>query len=270
MVGLLSASLVGPLLVAPAYAATTKKDTVIKRIKKTDKMTWGVKADTRLMGLMNVENGKIEGLDIDMAKAITKRIDPKAKPVFVQVTSGTRIPLLINGNIDAVIATMSITPERAKIVDFSNKYFKAGQSLLVVKSSKIKNIEDTNHKGVTVIGVAGSTSVENFAKLAPNAKVLALPDYATALTALKAGQGDALTTDNGILAGMAAEDHTLKVVGGTFTNEPYGIAFAKGNPKLVKATNKAIKDMKKDGSYEKIIKKWFGTVPGMNWKELAK
>lgn len=270
VVALMSAVMaVGPIA-GTTVSAATKKNAVYNRIKTTHKITWGVKADTRLMGLMNIKTGQIEGFDIDIAKAVTKKIDAKAKAEFVQVTSGTRIPLLINGNIDAIIATMTITPERAQVVDFSKSYFKAGQSLLVVKGSKIKSVADTNKKGVTVIGVAGANSIANFQKVAPKAKILALPDYATALTALKAGQGDALTTDNGILSGMAAEDKSLKLVGGTFTNEPYGIAFSKNDPKLVKASNRALKEIKEDGTYRKIVKKWFGSVPGMNWKELAK
>ncbi|MCM0583249.1 glutamate ABC transporter substrate-binding protein [Weissella diestrammenae] len=254
----------------PAVHAAKKDNAVINQIERTHVMRWGTKADTRLMGLMDIRSGKIEGFDVDMAKAITKKVDPKAKAEFTQVTSGTRIPLLKNGNIDAIIATMSINPERAKVVDFSKPYFLAGQSLLVEKRSTIKNIQDVNHKGVTVVGVAGSTSVQVISKMAPKADVLALPDYATALSALKAKQGDVLTTDSGIIAGMAEEDHTLKMVGGTFTNEPYGIAIAKDNPKLVKKINHAIDTLHQDGTYAKLIKKWFGNVPGMDWKEMAK
>jgi len=271
IVTVISASLLvaSSVLTVPASAAT-KKNAVLTRIEKKHVMLWGTKADTRLMGLMDIKTGKIQGFDVDMAKALTKIIDPKAKAEFTQVTSGTRIPLLKNGNIDAIIATMSITPERAKVVDFTKPYFLAGQSLLVQKGSKIANIQDVNHKGVTVVGVAGSTSVQTIAKLAPKSEVLALPDYATALSALKAGQGDVLTTDSGIIAGMAEEDKSLKMVGGTFTNEPYGIAFAKDNPELVKKTNAAIDELHKNGTYAKLIKKWFSTVPGMNWKEMAK
>lgn len=250
--------------------ADQHKNQVLNRIENKDKMVWGTKADTSLMGLMNIKTGQVEGFDVDVAKEITRRINPKAKPEFVQVTSGTRIPLLINGNIDAIIATMSITPERAKTVDFSNPYFKAGQSLMVKKSSEIKNINDVNNKSVTVLGVQGSTSVEVIKKRAPQARVLALADYATALSALKAGQGDVLTTDSGILAGMAKDDSSLKLVGGNFTHEPYGIAVKKDNPKLVKQVNQSIQAMQADGTYAKLMKKWFSGVPGMNWKEMAK
>jgi putative glutamine transport system substrate-binding protein len=230
------------------HADNVKNDTY-KRIMKTDRMNWGVKGDTKLMGLMNIKTGKLEGFDVEMAKEITKRVNPDAKVVYTQITSGTRVPMLINGNIDAIIATMSVTPDRQKVVDFSQPYFNAGQSILVKKSSKYHNVKELNTPKARVLAVQGSTSI--------------------ALTALKAGQGDALTTDNGILYGMAAGSKSLEVRGGTFTKEPYGVAMQKQNPKLVKAVDKAIDDIKQDGTYEKMAKKWFGDVKGMDWKELA-
>ncbi|WP_249192623.1 transporter substrate-binding domain-containing protein [Weissella minor] len=252
------------------HAASSDKNETYERIQKTHKMNWGVKGDTKLMGLMNIESGKLEGFDIDMAKEITKRVDPKAKVELTQITSGTRVPMLLNGNIDSIIATMTITPEREKVVDFSEPYFNAGQSLLVKNNSDVKNIKDLDRKGARILGVQGSNSIENVKKFAPKARIVALPDYATALTALQSGQGDALTTDNGILYGMAVDNKGVKVVGGTFTTEPYGIAIDKDNPKLVKAINDAVDDMKSDGTYDKLAKKWFNDVPGMDWKEVAK
>ncbi|MCM0599640.1 glutamate ABC transporter substrate-binding protein [Periweissella fabalis] len=244
------------------------KQNEYKQVKDKQEMIWGVKADTRLFGLMNIKTGKVEGFDVDMAKEITKRIAPNAKPVFVQVTSQTRIPLLKNGNIQAIIATMTGTPERAKIVDFSKPYFNAGQSLLVVKGSKIKSVKDLNHKGITVLGTVGSNSVLNIKKVAPNARVLQLQDYAQALTALKSGQGDALTTDNGILYGMSEQNPNTRVVGGTFTKEPYSVAIDKKQTELKRAINKAIDEIHHDGTYDRLVKKWFSNVPGFDWRTL--
>jgi putative glutamine transport system substrate-binding protein len=276
MIRAISALLALLLVIGVVYLASRPADTSAKtnevydRILKTHKMMWGVKGDTKLMGQMNIKTGKLEGFDVDMAREITKRVDPKAKVQYTQITSGTRIPMLLNGNIDAIAATMTVTPERAKIVDFSKSYFDAGQAIMVKKGSSIRSVADLNHDGARVLAVQGSSSVDNIKKVAPKATVVALQDYATALTALKAGQGDALTTDNGILYGMASGSKNLEVVGGTFTTEPYGIAMDKNNPKLVKAVNKAINEIREDGTYAKLIKKWFSGVQGMDWKELAK
>lgn len=202
---------------------------------------------------------------------MTKKIlGPNGKCVFVPVTSGTRVPLLKNGNIDAIMATMTITPEREKQVDFTHSYFDAGQSLLVKKGSPIKNIHDLNRPGKVVLGVSGSNSVKNVAKHAPKARVLQLSDYAQAMTALKSKQGDALTTDNGILYGMAAENPGYEVVGGNFTKEPYGIAVNKNQARFRNKLNWALKEVEKDGTYNRLLLKWFGNVKGFNYQEMKR
>ncbi|WP_076633122.1 transporter substrate-binding domain-containing protein [Lactiplantibacillus plantarum] len=259
------------VLTACGSRQSLAKQDVLTNDKASKTITWGVKADTKLFGLMDVKDNQIKGFDADIATALTKRVLGKnATAKFVQVTSQTRIPLLKNGNIDAIIATMTITPEREKQVDFTNSYFDAGQSLLVKKGSAIKSVKDLNKSGTKVLGVTGANSVENITKAAPKAKVLELSDYAQAMTALKSGQGVALTTDNGILYGMASQNPGYEVVGGTFTKEPYGIAVNKGQEPLKKALNKALKEIEADGTYNRILKKWFGNVAGFDYKEASR
>ena len=180
------------------------------------------------------------------------------------------MPLLKNGNIDAIMATMTITPEREKQVDFTHSYFDAGQSLLVRKGSPIKNINDLNRRGAIILGVSGSNSVKNVARFAPKARVLQLSDYAQAMTALKSNQGDALTTDNGILYGMAAENPGYEVVGGNFTKEPYGIAVNKNQTRFRNKLNWALREVEKDGTYNRLLLKWFGNVKGFNYQEMKR
>lgn len=259
------------LLTLSACGQSVAKQDVLARDEQSKQITWGVKSDTRLFGLENIRTGKLEGFEIDLAKAMTKKIlGPKGKCVFVPVTSGTRVPLLKNGNIDAIMATMTITPEREKQVDFTHSYFDAGQSLLVKKGSPIKNIHDLNQPGKVVLGVSGSNSVKNVAKHAPKAQVLQLSDYAQAMTALKSKQGDALTTDNGILYGMAAENPGYEVVGGNFTKEPYGIAVNKNQERFRNKLNWALKEVEKDGTYNRLLLKWFGNVKGFNYQEMKR
>ncbi|MEQ6364119.1 transporter substrate-binding domain-containing protein [Lactiplantibacillus plantarum] len=259
------------VLTACGSRQSLAKQDVLTNDKASKTITWGVKADTKLFGLMDVKDNQIKGFDADIATALTKRVLGKnATAKFVQVTSQTRIPLLKNGNIDAIIATMTITPEREKQVDFTNSYFDAGQSLLVKKGSAIKSVKDLNKSDTKVLGVTGANSVENIKKAAPKAKVLELSDYAQAMTALKSGQGVALTTDNGILYGMASQNPGYEVVGGTFTKEPYGIAVNKGQEPLKKALNKALKEIEADGTYNRILKKWFGNVAGFDYKEASR
>ncbi|MDM5212358.1 transporter substrate-binding domain-containing protein [Peribacillus sp. NJ4] len=228
---------------------------VLAQVKEKDKIVFGVKNDTRLFGLKNPSTGDVEGFDIDIAKALAAEIlGDENKVEFKEVTSKTRMALLNNGDIDAIVATMTITEDRKKEVDFTDVYFDAGQSLLVKKGSDIKGIDSL--KGKKVLAVKGSTSSINIREKAPDAQVLEFENYSEAFAALKSGQGDALTTDDSILYGMADEDPNYELVGGTFTDEPYGIAVKKGNAEFVDELNKALKSLKDSGKYDEIHDKW--------------
>lgn len=242
------------LILAGCKGKSVAKENILERSKQTNTIIWGVKYDARLFGMMDIKSSEVKGFDIDIAKAITKEILGKdGKAEFVEVTSKTRIPLLKNGNIDAIIATMTISDERKKQVDFSDVYFDAGQSLLVKKGSPIKNVDDLD-ADTTVLAVKGSTSAVNIRKHAPDAKILELENHAEAFTALQSGQGDAMTTDNAILLGMADENPDYILAGEPFTNEPYGIAINKGQKDFLDAVNKALKDMVANGTMIKFIK----------------
>ncbi|WHY54428.1 transporter substrate-binding domain-containing protein [Peribacillus simplex] len=232
-----------------------KEKDVLAQVKEKDKIVFGVKNDTRLFGLKNPKTGEVEGFDIDIAKALAAEIlGDENKVEFKEVTSKTRMALLNNGDIDAIVATMTITEDRKKEVDFTDVYFDAGQSLLVKKGSDIKGIDSL--KGKKVLAVKGSTSSINIREKAPEAQVLEFENYSEAFAALKSGQGDALTTDDSILYGMADEDPSYELVGGTFTEEPYGIAVKKGNADFVDELNKALKSLKDSGKYDEIHDKW--------------
>ncbi|MFF3024548.1 transporter substrate-binding domain-containing protein [Gottfriedia sp. NPDC057948] len=234
----------------------SKSKDALARIKDDKKIVFGVKYDTRLFGLKNPSTGKVEGFDIDLSKALAKEIfGNDVKPEYIEVTSKTRVGLLNNGKVDAVVATMTINEERKKEVDFTDVYFNAGQSLLVKKGSKVHGLADLK-KGTKVLAVKGSTSAVNIRQKAPDTTVLEFENYAEAFTALKAGKGDALTTDDSILYGMKEEDPSFDLVGGTFTQEPYGIAVKKGNKDLVDALNNALKSLKDSGKYDEIKNKW--------------
>lgn len=238
-----------------------KKSDIYENDKTSKTVTWGVKSDMKLFGLLDIKDNEIKGFDIDIAKELSKTMfGNDVKVNLVPVTSNTRLPLLKSGNIDAICATMTITEERKKVIDFSESYFNAGQAIMVKKGSPIRKVTDLK-AGTKVIGLTGSNSVQNIKNAAPDTTVIQMPDSATAFAALKAGQADAMTTDNGILYGLISEDKGYEVVGGTFTKEPYGIAVDKGQEKFVTELNKALDKIKQNGTYSKIVKKWFGQFP---------
>jgi len=237
---------------------------ILERSQETASLTWGVKADTPLFGSMNIETRQIEGFEIDLAAAITREIlGDDAKVEFIEVSSKTRIPLLKNGNIDAIIATMTITEARREVVDFSEVYFEAGQSLLVHKDSGIASIEDLDKSSV-VIGAKGSNSVANIRELIPGITVLELENFSEAFVALRARQGVAVTTDNSVLYGLSAQDPDYIVTDETFTVEPYGIAVNKNQERFLNEVNKALQTIKENGTYDSLHEKWLGSVINRN------
>ncbi|BDR60742.1 transporter substrate-binding domain-containing protein [Lactobacillus xylocopicola] len=239
----------------------------LKNVQAAKTITWAIECDKRLFSLTDTKDNIEKGFDVDMAKAVTKEIlGSQGKAKFVLATAQSRIPLLKNHNVDAVIATLTITPDRAKIVDFSRPYFQAGQSLLVARNSPIRGIRDLPRK--TVIGIVGDNSVEMIKKLVPKAKVVTMQDYGQAVSALKSGQGDALTSDNSVLYGLAVQNPGLAVRGGTFTHEPYGIAVNKHQDAFLKAINRALAKIQRSGEYNQLIKKWFSKVPGFNYRKM--
>mgnify|MGYP001038973594 CR=1 FL=1 len=242
---------------------------ILDRIEESpsQKIVWGVKADTNLFGLYNIAESEIQGFDIDIAKAITDVITgDEANAEFIEVTSKTRIPLIKNGNIDAIIATMTISEERLKQVNFSEVYFAAGQSLLVPEDSEINSVTDLTADH-TVIAVKGSTSAINIREYSPNANIIELENYSEAFTALQSGQGDAVTTDNAILLGMMADSPGYRLAGEPFTNEPYGIAINHGQEDFLDAVNDALLTLIENGRYAEIFHHWFPSeeLPDLGW-----
>ncbi len=249
------------LVVAACSSDNTKSGgNTLEDIKQRGKLIAGVKYDTYLFGYKDPSDNQVKGFEIDLMKAFTKKIlGDENKVEFKEVTSKTRIKLLNAGDIDLIAATMTVSKERQKQVDFSRIYFLAGQSLLVKNNSTIQSINDL--KGKKVSTAKGSTSAKNIKKLAPEATLEEYENYADALTALKSGKVDAVTTDDSILIGMQQQNPDLKLVGGQFTKEPYGIAVKKGNTGLQKELNTFIQEIWDNGQYATLYKKWFKKDP---------
>ncbi len=163
--------------------------------------------------------------------------------------------MLTSGDIDLIAATMTITEERKKQIDFSHVYYLAGQSLLVPEDSAIKTVKDA--KGKKVSTAKGATSGKNLEKHVPGVIVEEYDNYADAFTALKSKKVDAVTTDDSILLGMAESDSNYHVLSEKFTKEPYGMGIKKGNEQLKKYVNDFIVEIQKNGKYAELFKKWF-------------
>ncbi|MEU3448328.1 glutamate ABC transporter substrate-binding protein [Streptomyces thermolilacinus] len=226
-----------------------------------DKITIGIKFDQPGLGLKTTD-GKYTGFDVDVATYVAKELGYSADKIeWKQAPSGERENLIRNGDVKFIVASYTINDKRKAVVDFAGPYFLAHQDLLVrADDNSIKKAEDLNSK--KLCSVTGSTSAQNVkTKLAPKADLLQQGGYSECLTGLQNKGVDALTTDDSILAGYAAQkEHQgkFKLLGLKLSDEPYGIGLKKGDKELRDKINAALEKMKSDGSWDKFVEKNFG------------
>lgn len=207
------------------------------------------------------QGGTVVGFDVDMMDLVAKKLDLK-QSIFDTPFEGIESGQSLNtGKCDVAAAGMTITDKRKRVLDFSEPYFDATQALLVKKGSPIKGLEDLGGKSVGVqLGTTGADYVrENAPK---SAKIKEFEDLALLTTAVKTGQADAGVNDNGVLFDYAKTNPDTAVAKEFDTGEQYGFAVAKGqNDQLLKTVDEIITKAKKDGTYDKFYKKYFGEAP---------
>ncbi|TCL59765.1 amino acid ABC transporter substrate-binding protein (PAAT family) [Hydrogenispora ethanolica] len=244
------------LLLVPCGAAS--QDTPdIKAIKDRGVLKVGVKVDVPKFGYKDPKSGKIDGFEVDIAKALAKKILGKANRLELQgVTAKTRGPLLDNGEVDLVIATFTITEERKKSYNFSQPYFVDGVGLMVKKSAKIKSLKDLNGKKIGVAQSATSRKAvqEEADKLGVKIEFLEFATYPEIKAALDSGRVDCFSVDTSILGGYM--DRTTLLLPERFSPQDYGVASKLGNDGLAALVNETIAAMQKSGQLDKLIKKW--------------
>lgn len=237
--------------------STSTAGAAFDRIRQRGRVIVGVSQNTYLFGYRDPATNDIVGFDVDVAREVAKAIlgDPN-KIQLVAITSADRIPKIQDGSLDIVAATMTINCERWKQVDFSTDYYDAGQKVLVAKSSPYQGIQDLG--GKKVCAAAGSTSIVNIANAPSKPIPVSVPDWTDCLVMLQQGQVEAISTDDTILAGLAAQDPNVHLVGSRFTDEPYGIAVSQKSPELVRFVNSVLDRMRSDGTWAAIYTKWLG------------
>ena len=237
--------------------ASTGEAKEIQAIKDRGVLKVGVKVDVPKYGYKNPKTGQIEGFEIDLSKAIAKKIlGDESKVEFQGVTAKTRGPLLDNGEIDMVAATFTITEERKKSYNFSDAYMKDGIGLLVKKSLGAASLKDLNGK---TIGVAQSSTTkaaldEEAKKQGISLKFSELGGYPELKAALDSGRIDCFAVDAAILNGYV--DDSTVILDDRYNPQEYGIASKKDNTELAKVINEVINEMKSSGEIDKLIKKW--------------
>lgn len=225
-------------------------------VRQKDLLTVGVKVDTPPFGFLDKKGNNV-GFDIDLAKLIAQKIlGDENKIVFVPVNTTNRIMKLSSGEVDLVVATMSITPQRKMILDFSIPYHTAGQAILVRKDSKITTLSDLRDKKVII--VYGSTVEKSLSSSVPNIQIIGYKTYPEAFAALKAGKADAMISDDTILMGFAYNDSSVKILPKRYSKEPYAVVFRKGeeSEKLLETVNIELKEALNKGVIRQLKEKW--------------
>ncbi|MFC7302639.1 glutamate ABC transporter substrate-binding protein [Streptomyces monticola] len=247
-----------------ALSYDVKKDAkvdspVFEAAKKRGKIVIGAKADQPFLGFQDQSTKEYSGFDIEIAKMIAADLGFSPKQIeWKTVDSGARETAVSKGDVDLMIGTYTMNDERKKQIDFAGPYFHAGASLLVRKDEKdIKGPETVRDK--KVCSIVGSTPLQNIKKPKYGAKVSELSKYSECVAQLLNNQVDAVTTDDAILMGYAAQNEgKLKVVGEPFSDEPYGVGMKKGDAGLQKAVADAIKAHQDNGDYKKAYEATLG------------
>lgn len=196
-------------------------------------------------------DGRFVGFDVDVAEYVAGQLGVKPAGItWRETTSATRETDLTSGTVDVVIATYSITDEREQVIAFAGPYFETGQDLLVRRSDTAITGPATLN-GRRLCSVTGSTPAQEVkTRFAQAVQLVEYPRYPDCVTALLAGQVDAVTTDGVILAGYVTQNpELLKVVGKPFSTERYGVGLRKGDTEGRHAIDDAIQQMINSGKW---------------------
>jgi putative glutamine transport system substrate-binding protein len=229
-------------------------DPAIQAIKDAGVLKVGVKQDVPGFGYLNPKTNEYEGLEIDLAHKLAGQIlDDESKVDFTSVTAETRGTLLDNGQIDMVIATFTIKPERQEQWNFSDPYYQDSVGLLVETKNNFTDLKSLDGKTVGVAQAATSKDAvqEEADKLGIKLKFTEYQTYPEISTALKSGKIDAFSVDRSILAGYL--DSSRVILPDSFSPQDYGIATKKDNTGLADFVNQFVNEIKGNGELDTLL-----------------
>jgi glutamate transport system substrate-binding protein len=236
--------------------------TTMAELSEAGSITIGTKFDQPLFGLRTLD-GELVGFDTEIARIIAGGLGIAPEDInWVESPSAQRENLIKRGEVDMVVATYTINDERKQEVSFAGPYYEAGQTLMVRSDNQqISGPEDLRGSGARVCTVTGSTPSENIREyIDPNQLVL-FDTYSQCRDSLGNGQVDVVTTDNVILLGFVSESEgAFKLVGDTFTEEPYGVGITKGDVAFCQFVNDQLRQAAESGAYQQAWEATAGTV----------
>lgn len=254
---LLSKSLLAAMtLLTVAGTATSARADQLADIKQAGVIRVATFDANPPFGSIDAKTHDIVGYDVDVAKALASALGVKLK--LVPTNPANRIPLLQSGKADIIVADITITPERAKVVDFSIPYFVTGQQFLVPAASADKL---DGYAEARIGAVKGTTGEQELHQRFPKARVLSYDDIPLALSALRSGNVQAITQDSTILGGLldgAPDKAKYKVLPELLSKEEIGVGVKKGEDTLLKNINQQLLSLEASGEATRIYNTWFG------------
>lgn len=247
-------------------------DSTMAKIRKSGKLVVGTSGDVLLWGARNPQTSQLEGYDIDLSKQIAAAIGDNVKVEYKVINYAQRLPSLIDGDVQLVAHTMTINCDRwfgsdddpDTYINFSTEYYRAGQKVLVRSDSDATGIDDLADARVCV--GAGSTNLDNIQDTVADPVVV--DDLGECLVKFQEGEVDAITGDDTVLAGFAAQDPYAEVVGDAFSVEPYGLGIAPDDQVFTRFVNAVLEDLRADGTLDDLYEKYMaeqvdGSAPGV-------
>lgn len=231
-------------------------------IKSRGRLVVGISSDTYLLGSRNPQTGIIEGFDIDMAHAVAQAIfGPDARAQLRVISAADRIPLLKAHEVDLVVRAMTMTCDRWEQIAFSAEYYRAGQKLMVRRGSGITDLASLAER--RVCAPRGTSTLTQIRQLAPRANVVPADTHTGCLVLFQQGRVDAITGDDTVLAGLAAQDpYAVVLPGDTFSEEPYGIGVPGDQIDMVRFVNGVLERMRADGRWQASYDRWLRPTLG--------
>jgi len=231
--------------------AKPKLPALPSQVKNRKHWEIGVKCDFPPFGFIDVR-GNNDGYDVQVARRFAQLAFGSTKKVnFTCVTTPSRIPTLMSGRVDIIVSTLTWTAARAQQIDFSIPYYSATGRLLVPNSSTLTTGGLAGKTVVTTRGALYATWTRNCFK---DTKLLEVDSPALAVSAVKDGRADTFMFDDAFLLGVATQDRDLKLTRDKFLNVPWGIGIRKGETNMVNWVNAAIRYMKKQDEFVKILR----------------
>lgn len=224
------------------------------RIAKRGYLIVGVLEDVSPMAVRDV-NLRLEGFDIDIARDIAGAIfGDRERAVFRPLPEADRSGTVESGQVDLAVVAATITCRLREQVDFSTVYYEAGQRVLVNRGSGITGLDDLG--GKRACAARGSTSLGKILAAPSRPIPVGTATETDCLMLLQLGEVDAVSTDDTLLAGMAAQDPQTEVIGPRFTEEPYGVVINKNTPDLVRFVNAVLERRVQDGRWRASYEHW--------------